>query len=430
MNQPSFFKDSRTFLILWASKTISSLGSGMTSFALLLWVFEVKDTATSVTLMALFTYLPSIAVAFVAGAVVEPLDKKKVMLVSILTASLGTVALLALNDTGALTVGCLYAVSAFLSLTSAFQSPAVNVAVTILVRPEHYPRASGLQSMGDALQSMAAPVLATLLFTTGGLTPVLTVDLLSFACCFLVILAFVHIPAQPAQPAPPPLLKSALDGLHWLRAHEALLKLIEFMAFVNLLAYLTGFGLQEAMILARTGNNQAVLSVVVAASGVGTLAGSLGVTIGRLAPMRRVLAALIACAASFAFGDTLLALGHSAAVWILGMLGTYLPLPYLDANLTTVMRTTIPVPMQARVFSARDTLQFCTIPFGLLAGGPLADHVFEPMMRGQGRLGHALSLVVGAGPGAGMAVMFVLTAIIGTVTSLLASRAKAFDVLG
>ena len=86
--------------------------------------------------------------------------------------------------------------------------------------------------------------------------------------------------------------------------------------------------------------------------------------------------------------------------------------------------------LSARVFSARDTLQFCTITLGLLAGGPLADHVFEPMMRAQGRLGHALSLVVGAGPGAGMAVMFMLTAIIGTVTSLVASRAKAFDLLG
>jgi len=428
MNQPSFFKNSRTFLVLLAAKTVSSLGSGMTSFALILWVYQVKGTATSVTLMALFAYLPSIAVAFLAGAAVEPLDKKKVMLASILAASLGTVALLALNGAGALTVGCLYAVSAFLSLTSAFQSPAVNVAVTILVRPEHYPRASGLESMGDALQSMAAPVLATLLFTTGGLSSVLTVDLISFACCFLAILAFVHIPAQPTQPAPSSLAQSALDGLRWLREHPALLKLIEFMAFVNLLAYLTGFGLQEAMILARTGNNQAVLSVVVAASGVGTLAGSLGVTIRRRAPKRRVRAALVACAASFAFGDTLLALGRSTAVWILGMLGTYLPLPYLDANLTTVMRTTIPVPMQARVFSARDTLQFCTIPLGLLVGGPLADHVFEPMM--QGRLGHALSLVVGAGPGAGMAVMFVLTAIIGTVTSLVASRAKAFDLLG
>ena len=430
MNQPSFFKDSRTFIIMWAGKTVSSLGSGMTSFALLLWVYQVKGTATSVTLMALFAYLPSIAVDFLAGAAVEPLDKKKVMLASILASSLGTVALLALHDTGALTVGWLYAVSAFLSLTSAFQSPAVNVAVTILVRPEHYPRASGLQSMSDAIQTMAAPVLATLLFTTGGLSSVLTIDLVSFGCCFLLILSFVQIPAQPAQPTSPSLLRSALDGLVWLREHTALFKLIEFMAFVNLLAYLTGFGLQEAMILARTGNNQAVLSVVVAASGVGTLAGSLGVTIGRRVPKRRVRAALIACAASFAFGDTLLALGRSAAVWILGMLGTYLPLPYLDANLTTVMRTTIPVPMQARVFSARDTLQFCTIPLGLLVGGPLADHVFEPVMRAQGRLGHALSLMVGTGPGAGMAVMFLLTAIIGTVTSLVASRAQAFDVLG
>ena len=36
--------------------------------------------------------------------------------------------------------------------------------------------------------------------------------------------------------------------------------------------------------------------------------------------------------------------------------------------------------MQGRVFSAKGTLQNCTIPLGLLLGGALADGVFEPMM--------------------------------------------------
>ena len=430
MNNPSFFKDSHTFLVLWVGKTISSLGSATTSFALLLWVYQLKGTATSVTLMALFTYLPSIAIALLAGTAVESMDKRRVLLASNLAGALCTVSLIGLNSTGALSVGWLYALSAAMSLTSAFQTPASQVATSVLVRPEHYPRASGLQSMGGAVQTMVAPLLATVLFTTGGLDVVLTVDLVSFASCFLLILIFVKIPATPSQTAAPTLWRNALDGLRWLRQQASLLKLIVFFAFINLLAYLTGFGLLEAMILARTGNNQHALSIVAAAGGVATLVGSLAVTIGNHAPKRRIRAALLACAISFAAGDALMAVGRTTTVWILGALGTYLPLPFLDANLATVMRTSIPVSMQARVFSARDTLQYCTIPIGLLIGGPLADHVFEPMMRTHSHFSQAWSVLVGTGPGSGIAVMFALTAILGTVSSLVAWRHPAFDDLG
>ena len=52
----------------------------------------------------------------------------------------------------------------------------------------------------------------------------------------------------------------------------------------------------------------------------------------------------------------------------------------LNANLTTIMRTQVPIDMQGRVFAARDTLQYITIPLGLTLGGQLADRVFEPFM--------------------------------------------------
>ena len=37
---------------------------------------------------------------------------------------------------------------------------------------------------------------------------------------------------------------------------------------------------------------------------------------------------------------------------------------FLSANLTAVMRTNVPIEMQGRVFSARDTIQYSTIQLG------------------------------------------------------------------
>ncbi len=83
------------------------------------------------------------------------------------------------------------------------------------------------------------------------------------------------------------------------------------------------------------------------------------------------------------------------------------------------MRTNVPIEMQGRVFSARDTIQFSTIPVGLFLGGILADYVFEPLMRNKSPLQQMLSPFFGTGKGAGIAIMFFIVGMIGFVTSFI-----------
>jgi hypothetical protein len=58
------------------------------------------------------------------------------------------------------------------------------------------------------------------------------------------------------------------------------------------------------------------------------------------------------------------------------------------------------------------------MPLGYLLAGPLADHLFEPAMATSGPLSMTFGWLVGTGPGAGMAVMFVGTSLLGTGLSL------------
>ena len=90
----------------------------------------------------------------------------------------------------------------------------------------------------------------------------------------------------------------------------------------------------------------------------------------------------------------------------------------MNANLDTVMRTHVPIEMQGRVFSAKDTLQNCTIPLGLFLGGVLADYVFEPFMATDSSLQRIFCSLFGSGSGAGIAVMFFCVGILGFVISL------------
>jgi len=89
----------------------------------------------------------------------------------------------------------------------------------------------------------------------------------------------------------------------------------------------------------------------------------------------------------------------------------------MNVHLTVLMREAVPIDMQGRVFSARDTLQNGLIPLGLLAGGMLADHVFEPLMHSQTAVQQWLALLFGNGSGAGIALLFFLTGIAGLALS-------------
>lgn len=57
----------KRYIVFWLSQALSQLGSSMTSFALILWIYTQKETAMTVLLMTFFNYIPYIIVSLFAG---------------------------------------------------------------------------------------------------------------------------------------------------------------------------------------------------------------------------------------------------------------------------------------------------------------------------------------------------------------------------
>lgn len=89
MKKPNIFSGLRDFLILWGSQAVSTLGTAMTNFALIVWVYGQEGTASSITLLSICSFLPSILFCFIAGTIADRWDKKRIMLRSIMSASAG-----------------------------------------------------------------------------------------------------------------------------------------------------------------------------------------------------------------------------------------------------------------------------------------------------------------------------------------------------
>ena len=429
MNIKSIFKGLRSFLILWSSQTVSALGTAMTEFALTIWVYEQNESASSVTLLTICIFLPTILFRFIAGTVVDKWDKKKIMLIADFVAACGTLTIFILYSVSALQTWHLYVINILLSFMNAFQCPASYVATSLLVPKEQYTRVNGLQAFAGSAVSILAPALGSVLLTFGDLPFVLIFDLISFAVAFITLLFFVKIPVveRKAVEIKESFVKNCLAGVHFLREHMPLLHMVLFFNVINFLAKMGNDGMLAPFVLGRTDNNQNALGMVQTAIALGILAGSIIITLTKPAKNKtRVI--FIGCAIT-CFGNVVQSLTFTPIAWSIAAFISYLSAAVLNANLDTVMRTHVPIEMQGRVFSAKDTLQNCTIPLGLFLGGILADYVFEPIMATPSALQSALGTFFGFGSGAGIAVIFFFVGILGSVISITRLRKPIYKAL-
>jgi MFS transporter, DHA3 family, macrolide efflux protein len=67
-----------TFVLIWAGQFVSALGSGLTAFALDVWVFQRTGSITQFALATLFFVLPRVLIAPLAGVVVDRWNRRTV----------------------------------------------------------------------------------------------------------------------------------------------------------------------------------------------------------------------------------------------------------------------------------------------------------------------------------------------------------------
>lgn len=409
----------RPFLILWSTQSLSTLGSSMTAFALVLWSYQSQGSALSTALLSVCSYAPYVAMSIFAGALSDRWDKKRTMLFCDTLAALCTLAVLALAERGALALWHLYLVNALSGLMNTVQQPAADVAVTLLTPREHFQRAGGLRSLSYSLNNMLSPALATGLYAFAGLRGVILFDLVTFCVAFLSLLLLIRLPSAPGQKEAEPVLRSARAGLDYLRRERGVLDIILFLAAINLTASMYNAAL-PALALTRPWGGEHALGLVQSVSGTAMLAGSLAASL-LPAPKSRVRVICNCLLLAMSTENFCLALGKNLPIWCVGAALGWAGIPIMNANLDVLVRGQVPVELQGRVFAARNTLQFFTIPVGYLLGGLLVDSLFEPLAARM-EPGSLWALLFGLGKGSGAAGLFLVLGFLGVLTCLIFRR--------
>jgi DHA3 family macrolide efflux protein-like MFS transporter len=322
--------------------------------------------------------------------------------------------------TDSLQIWHIYFGAALSAVFGAFQEPAYRASITMIVPKKQLARAAGIQQIGSAMQSILVPVLAGLLYGLVGFRGIILID---FATYFFAIAALVwtHIP-QPelttvttAPGEKPSMLKDALFGWRYLKNRSGIFTLLWYFAVVNFFLNISGVLVAPLVLSFGTPTDMGLVQM---AGGAGMLAGGLLIGIWGGPKTKRIWGVILTIFLS-GFGYFIVAL--QAKVWSigLGMFTLLLFIPIASALNQAVWQTKIPPDLQGRVFAIRSMIATSIIPLANLVAGPLADHVFEPSMAASGSLaGTFLGNIVGLGPGRGIAVIFLGSAVFIWLSSL------------
>lgn len=418
-------KELKTFIILWLTQALSSLGSSMTGFALVIWLYNDSGSALITALLTVCSYAPYVIVSIFAGAISDKWNKKAVMLVCDSFAALTTVCVLVLFKTGSLEVWHLYILNALNGLMNSVQSPASDVAATLLTPEKHYQKTSAMRYFSNSLVSILTPVIAAAIVSVAGLDAVIAFDLATFAVAFTVLLFFIKIPEVPQnESSKETLLQSAKGGISYLGRNKGILCMILFLSAINFIASIYNAAL-PALILSKS--NEAALGAVSSSVGIATLIGSVIASVFPK-PKSRSKTICACLLVSMSTENFLLAFGNNTIAWCIGAVLGWLFIPLMSANYDVIFRSTVPKEMLGRVYSVRNTLQFFSIPVGYFLGGFLVDKVFEPFMAGTENT--LLLNIFGTEKGSGAALLFFVIGIAGVLVCAVFSRVKALRELG
>lgn len=407
-------KEMRSYLLLWFTQLVSGLGSAMTAYALVIWSYTQAGSALRTALLMVCSYAPYVICSIFAGALSDRWDKKKTMLFCDALAALCTLIVLLLLKNDMLRIWHLYIVNGVSGLMNTVQQPASEVATSTLLKREYYQKVGGLRYLSNSLHSILTPIITTAILGLWGIDTVIAIDLCSFVVAFAVLLFFIPIPKTEAKQTQESVLQSAAKGIRWLKDNPGIFHLMLFLAGINLVASMFNAALPA---LALSKASETALGTVNAVTGITMLVGSILASF-MPAPKSRVKAIWCCLMLSMCTENFFLAFGKSVWVWCFGAVLGWILLPWMNANLEAVNRLNIPIEIQGRVFAARNSFQFFTIPVGYFLGGLLVDQVFEPIMAAQEADGLLVRLF-DTGKGSGAALLFAALWLLGIAVCLL-----------
>ncbi len=390
---------SRDFLLLWSGQSISTLGTGVSRFALPLLVLALSHSPALAGLVAAARQAPYLLFSLPAGALIDRWDRKRVMIRCDVARwlALGSVPLA--FALGHLTLAQVFLVAFVEGTAYVLFSLAQISALPQVVAPAQLSRAYSLDNANEFVGDLLGPALGAFII---GLAPLIEMgtmlayltDTVSYLISALS-LRFIRVSFQQERSKNRRSLRAEIaEGLRFLWGQRRLRVMVLLTATVNFL--------QSSITLAVIVLGRGELHLSVQALGLILSAGGVGGVLGALlAPWLRARLRfgqiIIGTVMLWAAAVLALAVAPSGAWLVVGVGLTSLLWPAYGVTLVSYRLELTPDALQGRVNSAFRFLSYGAEPLGAALGGALLAALGPRPVLGLIAAGLALSGLVTLG---------------------------------
>jgi len=411
----------KKFMTIWAGEFIANIGSGMTAFALSVYVYQLTKSVTWVSVITILAYLPTILLNPVGGILADRFDRRLMMICGDLFSAIGLIYILISIQTGH---GGMTPILIGLIINSVFVSlldPSYKATVTDLLTEEEYAKASGLVQIAGNAKYLISPALAGLILGFADIRVILIIDICTiFVTVFAV--ASVRRTIEKVKPRQDKfnLIREFKEGMQIIVRNKGVTALVLLMAFM---CFFIGFIQTLIIPMVLPISNARTVGIMESISAIGMLAGSM--VIGILGIKKHyskiLVTALILCGCFMA----LTGISTDMAFILSASILFFTTLPFVNTCADVLIRVSIPNEVQGRIWGLISLLTQIGYVAAYAVCGILADHVFEPVMLENGRFAASIGKVIGTGEGRGIGLMLILAGLLMVAVAFILGNRKS-----
>jgi hypothetical protein len=358
------------FRLVFASTTISALGDGVASIALVFAVLQIShNSATAVGIVIASRQVATAAITLAAGVWADRLPRHLVLVsVAGVQAVAQTVTGVSIV-TGHATVPMLAALAVLYGLADGFVLPASQGLIPLVVTRSRLQQANALLGLSRSLLGFLAPAIGGLLVTLGSPGSAILVDAASFAIA-AALLFRLSVPKRSDAVEPERFLDELRQGWGEFRRQTWIWTTIVFFGIGNFAG--AAYGVLGPLTAKEHYGGAGAWAAILSASGLGAVLG--GIVALRFRPHRPLLAS---CVAAIPYGFQTLAIGLQLPLWALLLNSAFAGL-CLSLHITlwfTVFQREVPEAARSRVSSYDALGSFVLIPVGAALAGPVAAQI-------------------------------------------------------
>ena len=383
-------KNFRKFLLLWSGELISSVGGGLTSFGLGVYIFRQTGSAASMALVTLLGFLPTLLLSVPAGVLADRYDRRLLMMIGDGCSAVGILYILICMMNGGASLAQICAGVFVSSFFSALLEPSFKATITDLLTREEYSRASGLVSLAGSARYLFSPVIAGFLLTVSDVRLLLIIDI----CTFFVTVAAAAVVRKGigsrAAEKKEAFLKSMKEGWRVLCANRGVLILVAVSSGITLFMGMFQI-LAEPLILSFADAKTLGTAETICACGMLVSGVLLGVK-GLKGHYVRTLSLSLAAAGLFMLGFGLFE--NMIPICVFGFL-FFAMLPLGNNCLDYLIRTNIPDDAQGRAWGLIGFISQFGYVVAYALSGTAADALGRIGGQGVGRGAAAVIIIAG-----------------------------------